>query len=282
MATPTLSSPLERARRSLDGLSVGDALGALAILEERKLPPAPWPYTDDTAMACCLFQALQQRGCLETEDFFQRLAAAYQADPGRGYGIGMMLLFQQVQKGLPWRTAVRDLFGAGQGSFGNGAAMRVAPLGAYFADDPDRVVEQARASALATHTHPEGIAGAVAVALAAAAVVRGESDLFEAVLRHTPPGMTREGLEKARHFQGTPQEAAHLLGSGQQVTAQDTVPFCIWCVSRYRNSYVECFWSSLAGQGDRDTNCAITGGIVALAASDLPPEWLAYREPLPL
>lgn len=274
-------TPLERAHRSLDGLSLGDALGALAIVEGRQLPPAPWRYTDDTAMACCLVQALQQKGLVESQDLFHRLAAAHQADPGRGYGVGMILLFHQVQKGMPWQTAVRDLFGDGQGSYGNGAAMRVAPLGAYFAEDYGRVVEQARASAMATHTHPEGIAGAIAVALAAAALTRGQADLFEPVLQYTPHGLTRQGLEKARDFQGTPQEAALLLGSGQQVTAQDTVPFCLWCVSRYRDSYQECFWSTLSGQGDRDTNCAITGGIVALAAG-LPQGWLQNREPLSL
>lgn len=270
---------LARARRSLDGLSVGDALGALAVVAGRQLPPGRWRYTDDTAMACTVVEALQQRGTLDPNDLFRRFASRFQADPGRGYGIGMILLFDQVQKGMAWESAIRDLFEGG--SYGNGAAMRVAPVGAYFAEDYDQVVAQARASALSTHVHPEGVAGAVAVAVAAAAMLRGERDLFAPVLEHTPAGLTRDGLERARQLQATPEEAAQELGSGQQVTAQDTVPFCLWCASRYRESYVECFWSTLAGQGDRDTNCAITGGIVALATDDLPPEWLARREPLP-
>ena len=270
---------LARARRSLDGLSVGDALGALALVANRQLPPGRWPYTDDTAMACSVVEALQQRGSLDPHDLFQRFARRYQADPGRGYGVGMILLFHQVEKGMAWETAIRDLFESG--SFGNGAAMRVAPVGAYFAEDYDQVVTQARASAVSTHVHPEGIAGAVAVAVAAAAAVRSEADLFQPVLEYTPPGLTRDGLERARRLEATPQEAARLLGSGQQVTAQDTVPFCLWCASRYGHSYVECFWSTLAGQGDRDTTCAITGGIVALSANDLPDLWLTRRESLP-
>ena len=51
---------------------------------------------------------------------------------------------------------------------GNGAAMRVAPVGAYFADDPDRAAHEAQHSAVITHAHPEGQAGAIAVAVAAA------------------------------------------------------------------------------------------------------------------
>lgn len=259
---------------------MGDALGSLAVVSGRRVPPGRWPTTDDTAMACSLVEALQQRGSLDPADLFQRFAQRYQAEPGRGYGVGMILLFDMVRKGMPWQKVVRDLFGQGEGSMGNGAAMRVAPVGAYFAEDYERVVAEARASALATHTHPEGIAGAVAVAVAAAAIVRAESDLFEPVLHYTAAGLTREGLARARHLRATPEEAARLLGSGQQVTAPDTVPFCLWCAARYRTSYVECFWATLAGGGDRDTNCAITGGIVALATQDLPQQWLEQREDL--
>jgi len=54
-------------------------------------------------------------------------------------------------------------------SFGNGASMRVAPLGAFFADQPPALVcDEARLSAEITHAHPERIAGAIAVAVAAA------------------------------------------------------------------------------------------------------------------
>lgn len=270
--------PLQRAWRSLEGLSVGDALGSLATVGDRGVPAGPWPYTDDTAMALALVEALQERGSIDIEDLFQRFALSYEAQPHRGYGMGMMLLFDQVRQGTPRAQAAGELFG--EGSFGNGAAMRVGPLGAYFAEDYDRVVEQARASALTTHAHPEGVAGAIAIAVAAAAAVRGEPDLIGTVLKYTPPGPTRDGIERARRPWTSPQEAARELGNGQQVTSQDTVPFCLWCISNYRHSYVECFWATLAGQGDRDTNCAITGSVVALMTSDLPPEWVAAREPL--
>jgi len=42
--------------------------------------------------------------------------------------------------------------------------MRVAPLGAYFAHDLDILVRQAELSAVVTHSHPEGVAGAIAIA----------------------------------------------------------------------------------------------------------------------
>lgn len=68
---------------------------------------------------------------------------------------------------------------------GNGGAMRAAPVGAYFADDLDKVLCHARASAEVTHGHIEGIAGAMAVAVAAALLLnkklgcyQGEGETF--------------------------------------------------------------------------------------------------------
>ncbi|GAB4455215.1 MAG: hypothetical protein OHK0029_10950 [Armatimonadaceae bacterium] len=72
-----------------------------------------------------------------------------------------------VRDGVAWQTAARSVFD-GQGTYGNGAAMGVSPLGAYFADDMDAVVQNAILSAEVTHIYHKGIAGAVAVAVAAA------------------------------------------------------------------------------------------------------------------
>jgi ADP-ribosylglycohydrolase len=83
----------------------------------------------------------------------------------------MYELLPQLRAGHPWHAAAAALFG-GQGLFGNGAAMRVAPLGACFADDLGLVVECAARSAEVTHAHPEAIAGTVAVAVASGYVPR--------------------------------------------------------------------------------------------------------------
>ncbi len=40
-----------------------------------------------------------------------------------------------MRAGAPWREAAQAVFG-GSGSYGNGAAMRAAPLGAALADEP--------------------------------------------------------------------------------------------------------------------------------------------------
>ncbi len=166
---------LTRARCSLEGLSVGDALGqhfTVYFLREGssprdELPPSPWYFTDDTYMALSIVSVLRQDGEINQDHLAADFALRYKQDAYRGYGAGMHALLSKINHGQPWREACRSQF-SGQGSFGNGAAMRVAPLGAYFADSIETVVEQAQRSAEVTHVHPEGIAGAIAVAVAAA------------------------------------------------------------------------------------------------------------------
>ena len=77
--------------------------------------------------------------------------------------------------------------------------------------------------------------------------------------------------------------AAAQLENGSQVSAQDTVPFVLWCAGQYLGSYEKAIRQTLAGLGDMDTTCAMVGGIVALygGTENIPPEGLNAREPLP-
>jgi ADP-ribosylglycohydrolase len=290
---------MRRVRLALDGLSIGDAFGERfyivpgsveAAIEARILPERPWEYTDDTAMALAIAETLDRHGAIDRDALAQALAARWQDDPGRGYGPNAHWILASVASGLPWAEAVTSVHD-GEGSLGSGAAMRVAPVGAYFADDFDKIVREARASAEPTHAHPEGQAGAIAVAVAAGLAARmGEGktpksakDLLDAALAHTPEGDTRAGIARARAMldQSTAApQAARALGSGAKVLASDTVPFALYCAARGLSDYVDTMWSTVSGLGDRDTTCAIAGSIVALAVGSVPAQWLDAREPL--
>ncbi|MER5768518.1 ADP-ribosylglycohydrolase family protein [Streptomyces sp. NPDC001985] len=290
---------VRRSRRSLEGLALGDAFGerwfplfrererARAEIGARRTPEeAHWHWTDDTAMALSVHQVLEESG--ESGEIDQdRLAAAfahrYETDRGRGYGHGMhMLLPRLLERPEGWREWAPGLFDGG--SFGNGAAMRVAPLGAYFATDPDRAADQAARSARVTHAHPEGVAGAVAVAVAAALSARGELSLGP-VADRTPAGTVQDGLRRAAGLPLTtaPGEAAGILGNGMRIRADDTVPFAVWTATRHRDDLEAALWATAEGFGDVDTTCAITGGIVAAATGvdRAPGVWLERREALP-
>ena len=292
------ASRLERALLSLDGLSVGDAFGerfflpptALApMLEKRLVPAGPWRYTDDTEMALGIVQVLEEHGRIDQDALAQVFGVRYRDNPYRGYGGTAQGILQEIYLGIPWRRASAQVFD-GCGSMGNGGAMRVAPLGAYFADDLARLVSEARGSAEVTHFHPEGQAGAIAIAVAAAWAWQWKDrrlpvrQLFDAVLDHTPLGATRSGLERARALplDAPPVAAAKELGSGARVISEDTVPFSVWCAARHLDNYEEALWATVSGLGDRDTTCAIVGGIVALSAGreSIPAQWIEARERL--
>jgi ADP-ribosylglycohydrolase len=190
-----------------------------------------------------------------------------------------------------WKQLAQQLF-AGKGSFGNGSAMRVAPLGAYFADDFERLLAQAELSALVTHSHAEAVAGAIGIALAAGLAWTAKSSsinprqFLEEICKRTPESEVRLGIEKAcdpRH--DTPLESvAEILGNGTKVSAHDTVPFCLWVAAHHLDNYENALWTTVSGLGDRDTTCAIVGGIVAMSAGteSIPKAWLEAREPLPM
>ena len=223
-----------------------------------------------------------------------RLAAdfAVRYDSTRGYGPSMHGLLAEIAV-MPWRW--RALAGAqfgGRGSFGNGAAMRVAPIGAYFADDLNKVVAQAELSAITTHTHPEAIAGAIAIAVGAAIAANQSGDsaptraeFLGAVMTHVPDSEVRARLRLARDMDesASVRHAVAVLGNGVNISAQDTVPFSLWCAGECLDSYEEALWLTVSGLGDRDTTCAIVGGVVASnpVASGVPAEWSRRREPLP-
>jgi ADP-ribosylglycohydrolase len=305
--TPTSLPPdhaarMERARLSLEGLSVGDAFGSQfflpgvgpACLPSRRTPPVrnPWTYTDDTEMALGIVEVLARRGDIDQYELATVFARRYRRDVFRGYGGMAHVILAEIGRGTPWRNASHAAFD-GRGSLGNGASMRVAPLGAYFAEDPEAVVSQADRSAEVTHAHPEGRAGAVAVATAAAWawVNRAEfiggrvgagGRLLNAALERTPDGETRERLVLALALPAGAgvERAVNLLGNGSRVTAPDTVPFCLWAADHCLGDFPEALWTTVGAGGDIDTTCAIVGGVVALACRGIPPGWVAAREEL--
>ncbi|NAS22889.1 ADP-ribosylglycohydrolase family protein [Herbidospora sp. NEAU-GS84] len=277
------------ARASLLGLALGDAFGSQFFvpanrphLSARTLPPAPWQWTDDTEMACSVHDVLTRRGAVDQDDLAHAFATRHDFD--RGYGPATNRLLRLVREGGDWRELATGLFD-GNGSWGNGAAMRVAPLGAWFAGDPARAAAEAASSAEVTHAHPEAVAGAVAVAVAAALDPSLPAGRFlDRIMEHVPPGLVRTGIAEARGLLtiADPLLAARMLGNGRRVTAHDTVPFTLWVAARERRDFAKAMWTTASAGGDVDTTCAIVGGVIA-AAPDvaLPAEWTARCEPLP-
>ncbi|MFD8215579.1 ADP-ribosylglycohydrolase family protein [Streptomyces sp. NPDC059697] len=290
------SSPggrLDRALASLRGLAVGDALGSrffvpvnYPLLKRRELPSGPWQWTDDTEMASSVVAVLARHRRIDQDALAGSFAEHHDVD--RGYGPAVNRLLRQIQEGGDWRELASALF-KGQGSWGNGAAMRIAPLGAWYADDPEQAVHQAEISAYTTHQHREAVVGAMAVAAAAALAADWASPpsaeaLLDGVVALVPRSAVGAGLRRARDMldYGDTATVAAVLGCGRRTTAHDTVPFALWSAARALGDYEEGFWSTAQVGGDMDTTCAIVGGVIAAGKAGAPPgEWVERTESLP-
>lgn len=293
----TVDSPsdhrFERALASLRGLAVGDALGSqffvpanYPLLKRRELPPGPWQWTDDTEMACSVLAVLVGHDRIDQDVLARSFADHHDFD--RGYGPAVNRLLRLVREGGDWRELASELF-KGQGSWGNGSSMRIAPLGAWYADDPEQATHQAEISSYTTHQHREAVVGAMAVAAAAslAAAPGGPptaTELLDGVIALVPRSAVGAGLRRARDMldyddAGT---VAAVLGNGRRTSAHDTVPFALWSAARGLDGFEQAFWVTAQAGGDVDTTCAIVGGVVAAGGTGAPPaDWAERTEALP-
>jgi ADP-ribosylglycohydrolase len=295
-------SALNRALNSLHGLWLGDAFGGHFEFEavdwdrpkraalQRRLPNPVWRFTDDTQMALSVYDTLRHDGEIQPDKLASSFAQHF--DISRGYGSAAEKLLWDIQAGGEWNALSSAMFG-GMGSYGNGSAMRVAPLGAYFAEDTQKLIENARNSSIPTHTHPDGIAGAIAVALAAGQAAlfalsdtKPEPEKFWAsLLTNVPDGelAKRLAIAASLDIKQSTALAAKRLGCGWDVSAVDTVPFALWVAIKHINNFEEALWQTISVGGDADTTGAIVGGIVASYGGKacLPEVWIKRCEPLP-
>ncbi|MGW1763017.1 ADP-ribosylglycohydrolase family protein [Streptomyces sp. NPDC002073] len=282
-----------RALASLRGLAVGDALGSqffvpanYPLLKRRELPEGPWQWTDDTEMACSVVGVLAAHGRIDQDALAASFADHHDFD--RGYGPAVNRMLRLIREGEDWRVLSAALFN-GQGSWGNGAAMRIAPLGAWYADDPEQATHQAEISAYPTHQHREAVCGAMAVAAAAALAADPAGPptptaLLDGVVALVPRSAVAAGLRRARDMldYDDATTVAAVLGCGRRTSAHDTVPFALWSAARRLGDFEQAFWTTAQVGGDVDTTCAIVGGVLGgRGTASMPAAWLDRTEPLP-
>lgn len=254
------------------GVLVGDALGGFFegfpadMIAERyptrqdllsDLPEAPWHYTDDTQMTIGVAEALVQDGEIIEDTLCQVFADNYA--PHRRYGDGARMVMDAIREGKDHQRWAHELFPGG--SFGNGAAMRVAPIGLCFHNDLERLWEQARLSSLPTHVHPLGIEGAQLLALAVAECLREpelDADRLWMMLqeRATQPEF-RSKLEEAV-LADTPEAVAQ-LGSG--ISALESVLTAVACFLLAPDSFTDVITHAIFLGGDTDTIAAMAGAL---------------------
>lgn len=254
------------------GLAVGDALGShfegqSADWIGRRYPTpealianppeAPWHYTDDTQMAIGVAEALVKDGEIIEQSLCEAFVENY--EPYRGYGRGAKIILQAMEEGQDYKHWANDLFPGG--SFGNGAAMRVAPIGLLFHRNVDRLWEQARLSALPTHVHPLGIEGAQLLALTVAIALRddpfGKRTSWEELRQRATTADFQDRVSLVEQVQ-SPDDVLRL---GNGIAAQDSVVTAIACFTLWPDSYEDVVANAIFLGGDTDAIAAMAGAI---------------------
>ena len=163
---------------ALIGTGVGDSLGAffegcfevnIGEIEAVAESAAALTYTDDTHMMIGIAESLIRSQGFDGEDMAYTFVKNYELEPFRGYGPGPPRIFRMIRDGAAWDEAAHRLYGGG--SYGNGSAMRIAPVGVLYHSNPELLREVAYKSSQITHAHHLGKEGAAlqayAIALAA-------------------------------------------------------------------------------------------------------------------
>ena len=272
------------------GLAIGDALGAPVEGLSGDLIRATGPieewitnpsgktlyYTDDTQMTIGVAETLLKCGKIHESSLCTAFAENY--DPQRCYGQGARRLIEAMATGDDWRELAQTLFPGG--SYGNGAAMRVAPVGLLFCDDLDRVAAEAERSAMPTHVHPLGIDGARLIALAVALALRGGPFKREEFLTEL---LHRAQTEEFKWQLGTLRELApwdSLGGFGNSLEAHRSVVTAIGCFTCAPDDYLTVVRRAIGQGNDTDTLAAMAGAIsgARLGISAIPAPLIATLE----
>jgi poly(ADP-ribose) glycohydrolase ARH3 len=283
----------DRFRGALLGVAAGDALGAPFEGRPRVDPAAvrawagadqPLRWTDDTLMTIGLASSLLARRGFDGAHMAATLADDHAAQPWRGYGPGPPQVFAALREGVPWDEAPRRLFG-GSGSRGNGAAMRVAPVGLVHHGDPRRAARLARRTASVTHAHELGLQGAALQAAAVAWLVDATlppvpAGLLDAVRPAAPAPAFQRRLDALERIppDWSPERVAETLGNGVEATR--SVPAALHAFLRNPRSFSRAVCHAVTLGGDTDTIAAMTGALAgaALGASAIPGAWRARLE----
>jgi poly(ADP-ribose) glycohydrolase ARH3 len=285
------ASRADRFAGSLLGLAVGDALGApyeglthadifFQFGSPDSLVKNPSGdtlfYTDDTEMMIGVAETLVECGRIEEERLCRAFAENYH--PERGYGQGARRVIDAMRKGKDHRTLAATLLPGG--SFGNGAAMRVAPVGLLFADSLEELWEQARLSALPTHTHPLGIEGAQLLAFAVSWALKATGFDRKAFYRDLLARATTEEFRWHLEVAAKLKPGDSLAGLGSTLHAHRSVVTAMACFATAPGHFERVMSRAIGLGDDTDTVAAMAGALVGAFAglTAIPPDLLAKLE----
>jgi ADP-ribosylglycohydrolase len=240
------AEPEKRTRRcaAVLGAIAGDIIGS--VYEARPIKTMEFPlfqrgsrFTDDTVLTVAIASAIMEKG-----DYGASLRAIGRRYPNAGYGGAFFNWLLGPESG-PYN------------SWGNGAAMRVSPVGFAFAT-VEEVLDEAKNTAAVSHNHPEGIKGAQATALAIFLGRTGAAreQIRREITRRFAYDLTRTIDEIRPNY-------------SFDISCQGTVPEAIIAFLESKD-YEDAVRRAISLGGDSDTLACITGGIAQAFYKEIP------------
>lgn len=241
------------------GVIAGDIIGSLYEFVELKkydfeLLPQGSRFTDDSVMTIAVaywlahYDEYDEIGHTKERliECMQEIGRKY-PDAGYGSSFNHWLWSENPQPYNSW---------------GNGAAMRVSPVG-LFAETLDEALDLAKMTAEVSHNHPAGIAGAQSVAAAVWMAKNGytKDDIRDYIMCRFNYDLTRTVDEIRPTYQW-------------DVSCQGSVPESIICFLDGKD-FIDVVRKAVSLGGDADTMACIAGSIAACIYPI--PEWIVNR-----
>jgi poly(ADP-ribose) glycohydrolase ARH3 len=220
-------------------------------------------YTDDTHMTLAVARHLVNHETLDQDEL--ALSFAENMEWSRGYGPSTVFVLKKIRKGLHWKKASTLKYP--EGSFGNGAAMRIAPAALLYHNRPSELQDVTARLSEITHPNTMAIFGAHLIARSIICGLNGTlpaNAVDEMILICKMDGylkklvIIREKLDS--NTMPDPAEFRRLLGTG--MAAVDSCPAALLIGFYYRTRpFVDLIRYVNRCKGDTDTIGAMAGAI---------------------
>jgi len=274
---------------ALIGTGVGDSLGAMfegcsgvdvegidAAAERQEI----LTYTDDTHMMLGVAESLIKIGGFDGDDMAQTFVKNYELEPFRGYGPGPPYIFRLIKAGAAWDEVARGLYQGG--SYGNGSAMRIAPIGVFYRDKPAMLREVVYKSSQITHAHNLGKEGAALQAYAVALATNLEpleafhrGDFLAKLTSFVQNAVYKGKLNMIDELIERPDRDEVIIKLGNGIEAFNSVPTAIYSFLSQPRFFARAVLHAISLGGDTDTIGAMTGAISGayLGFESVPIRW---------
>ena len=232
-----------------------DSETTLYLFGKPKKTVPNWKITDDTQLTLATCETISENENLNAELFAEKFLKYYKSRKITGIGASTLKAMRELEVGGHWSLVGRK----GEYSAGNGAAMRIAPLG--FVKNISKPLIKDICNI--THQNDEAYIGALSVVIAIQLIINetwtGKENLIELIINEIPDTKVRDRLIEINKLDGNLTEIGKLGTSGYVV---NSVPLAIAFASKIKEIGMNGMFEKIIELGgDTDTNCSIAGQI---------------------